>query len=54
MREDAVYAYLKKADGHFSSIEKLLDEKKLLVSEYNHERFYIRALMANPHTHAVH
>ena len=44
MREDAINAYLKKANGHFSSIEKLLDEKKILVSKYNNERFYIRAL----------
>jgi len=44
MREDAVNAYLKKADGHFSSIEKLLDEKKIFVSTYNNERFYLRTL----------
>jgi len=28
----------------FSSIEKLMAEKKLLVSEYNDEQFYIRAI----------
>ena len=44
MREDAINAYLKKANGHFSSIEKLLDEKKIIVSKYNNERFYIRVL----------
>ncbi len=44
MREDAVYAYLKKAKGHFSTIEKLLAENKILVSTYNNERFYIRTL----------
>ena len=44
MREDAINAYLKKANGHFSSIEKLLDEKKILVSKYNNERFYVRVL----------
>ena len=44
MREDAVNAYFKKADGHFSSIEKLLNEKKIFVSTYNDERFYLRTL----------
>jgi wyosine [tRNA(Phe)-imidazoG37] synthetase (radical SAM superfamily) len=44
MREDAVYAYLKKANGHFSNIEKLLADNKILVSTYNNERFYIRTL----------
>jgi len=44
MREDAVYAYLKKADTDFSVIEKLLSENKILVSEYNNERFYLRTL----------
>jgi wyosine [tRNA(Phe)-imidazoG37] synthetase (radical SAM superfamily) len=44
MREDAVNAYLKKANGDFSTIEKLLDENKILVSEYNNERFYLRTL----------
>jgi wyosine [tRNA(Phe)-imidazoG37] synthetase (radical SAM superfamily) len=44
MREDAVNAYLKKAKGDFSTIEKLLDENKILVSEYNNERFYLRTL----------
>ena len=44
MREDAVYAYLKKANGDFSAIEKLLKENKLLVSTYNNNRFYLRTL----------
>jgi wyosine [tRNA(Phe)-imidazoG37] synthetase (radical SAM superfamily) len=44
MREDAVYAYLEKADNDFSAIEKLVADKKLLVSEYNNERFYLRRL----------
>jgi len=44
MREDAVYAYLKKAGGHFSTIEKLLADNKILVSTYNNERFYTRTL----------
>ncbi|WP_457553337.1 radical SAM protein [Desulfobacula sp.] len=44
MREDAVYAYLKKANKEFSIIEKLLSEKKLFVSTYNNKRFYLRTL----------
>jgi wyosine [tRNA(Phe)-imidazoG37] synthetase (radical SAM superfamily) len=47
MREDAVYAYLKKAKGHFSLIEKLLADKKIFVSTYNNERFYTRTLTAH-------
>ena len=44
MREDAVKAYLEKANGEFSTIEKLIKEKKLIVSEYNKNRFYSRKL----------
>ncbi len=44
MREDAVKEYLKKADGDFSTIEKMVKENKILVSEYNQERFYLRTL----------
>ncbi len=44
MRRDAVYAYLKKAKGKFSAIEKLVDEKKLIVSEYQNQQFYLRTL----------
>ena len=44
MRKDAVAEYLKKADSDFSVIEKLLEENKLQVSEYQDEQFYIRTL----------
>jgi len=44
MREDAVYAYLKKANKDFSIIEKLLTENKLFVSTYNNKLFYLRTL----------
>jgi len=44
MREDAVKAYLKKAKGDFSMIEKMLGENKIVVSEYNDEVFYLRKL----------
>ncbi|QTA89062.1 radical SAM protein [Desulfonema magnum] len=45
MREDAVKAYLKKAGGTFSAIEKMLKENKIVISEYNNDRFYLRKLM---------
>ncbi|CAN2042856.1 Radical SAM protein [Candidatus Magnetomoraceae bacterium gMMP-15] len=44
MREDAVREYLKKARGKFSIIEKLINENKIIVSEYNNNRFYLRTL----------
>jgi wyosine [tRNA(Phe)-imidazoG37] synthetase (radical SAM superfamily) len=44
MREDAINAYLTKAKGHFSIIEKLLADNKIFVSTYNKERFYMRTL----------
>ena len=44
MREDAVYAYLKKTNKDFSIIEKLLTENKLFVSTYNNKLFYLRTL----------
>ena len=44
MREDAVKAYLEKANGELSTIEKLIKEKKLIISEYNKNRFYSRKL----------
>ncbi|WDP91835.1 MAG: radical SAM protein [Desulfobacter sp.] len=44
MREEAVRAYLKKADGAFTCIEQLVMDGKLLVSEYGGERFYLRPL----------
>jgi len=44
MREDAVKEYLKKANGKYSVIEKLINENKIIVSEYNNNRFYLRKL----------
>jgi wyosine [tRNA(Phe)-imidazoG37] synthetase (radical SAM superfamily) len=44
MREDAVKEYLKKAKGDFSTIEKMVDENKIIVSEYNNDKFYLRTL----------
>jgi len=44
MREDAVKAYLKKADSDFSIINKMVQENKIIISEYNGECFYIRKL----------
>ena len=42
MREDAVEEYLKKAGRDFSVIEEMLKENKIIVSEYNNARFYLR------------
>ncbi|MDD9301963.1 MAG: radical SAM protein [Desulfobacter sp.] len=44
MREDAVSAYLEKAGGSFSDIEQLVQDNKILVSEYKGSRFYLRPL----------
>jgi len=44
MREDAVKEYLKKAGGNFSTINKLIEENKITVSEYNNKKFYLRKL----------
>ncbi len=44
MREDAIKEYLKKANSNFSIIEEMLKENKIIVSEYNNERFYLRRL----------
>lgn len=44
MREDAVKEFLKKANSNFSIIEKMLREDKIIISEYNGERFYLRKL----------
>jgi wyosine [tRNA(Phe)-imidazoG37] synthetase (radical SAM superfamily) len=46
MREDAVQKYLKKANAKYSAIEKLINENKIIVSEYNNNRFYLRKLNA--------
>ena len=45
MREDAVKEYLKKANSNFLIIEKMLRENKIIVSEYNDDRFYLRKLI---------
>ena len=42
MREDAVREYLLKANGDFSVVEKMVLEEKLIVAEYQNDRFYIR------------
>ena len=46
MREDAVKEYLKKANSNFSIIEKMIKENKIIVSEYNDDRFYLRKLIS--------
>lgn len=47
MREDAVAEYLKKARGEYDTVQKLVDEKKLIVTEYSGNRFYMRSLKNN-------
>lgn len=44
MRQDAVNAFLQKANSDFSVIEKLISEKKLIQSEYNGKKYYLRKL----------
>ncbi len=46
MREDAVKEYLKKANSNFSIIEKMIQENKIIVSEYNDNRFYLKKLIS--------
>ena len=46
MREDAVKEYLKKANSNFSIIEKMIKENKIIVSEYNDDRFYLKKLIS--------
>jgi len=44
MREDAVKQYLKKSNSEFSVVEKMLNENKIIVTEYNNKRFYLRKI----------
>ncbi len=46
MREDGVKEYLKKANSNFSIIEKMIKENKIIVSDYNDDRFYLRKLIS--------
>jgi wyosine [tRNA(Phe)-imidazoG37] synthetase (radical SAM superfamily) len=44
MRQDAVAAILKKAKSDWEVIKRLLDQKKLIETEYNGKKFYLRKL----------
>ena len=44
MREDGVRRLLSKANVDWSIIEKLLDQKKIIQTEYNCKKFYMRKL----------
>ena len=44
MREEAVDEFLKKANGNWAIVEKLIDENKLIRTEYKNNRFYMRKL----------
>jgi len=46
MREDAVTEFLSKAKADWSVVEKLINEKKMVETEYREKRFYARKLMA--------
>jgi len=44
MRADAVKEFVKKADGNFEKINQLVKEKRLIITEYNGNRYYLRNL----------
>lgn len=44
MREDAVMELLKKADADLSILEKMINEEKIIITEYKNDRFYLRKL----------
>ena len=48
MREDAVKEYLKKADGNMSIVENMIRENKIIVTEYNNYRYFLRKLHVPP------
>jgi wyosine [tRNA(Phe)-imidazoG37] synthetase (radical SAM superfamily) len=50
MREDGVRELLSKANASWSIIEKLLVQKKVIQTEYNGEKFYMRKLLNKPRT----
>ena len=52
MREDAVTEFLCKAKADWSVVKKLINEKKMVETEYREKRFYARKLMA-PRSHTM-
>ena len=44
MREEAVNEFLKKANGDWNVIEKLIAESKLVEMEYKDKKFYLRKI----------
>lgn len=44
MRKEAVTEFLKKADGNWGIIDKLITENKLVETEYKDNVFYIRKI----------
>ncbi|MEA1939781.1 MAG: radical SAM protein, partial [Candidatus Caldatribacteriota bacterium] len=44
MREEALKDFLKRAKSNWSVVEKLLKQGKLVESEYEGHKFYIRKL----------
>lgn len=46
MREEAVTEFLKKATAKWDVVETLLQENKLVETEYQGKKFYLRRLRA--------
>ncbi len=44
MREEAVDEFLSKANGDWTTVEKLINENKLIKTAYKNKKFYIRKL----------
>jgi len=44
MRRDGVDEYLKKANADWSSIQRLIENNKLIEVKYNGKRFFIRKI----------
>jgi len=44
MREEAVCEFLKKANGNWAIVEKLIAENRLIGTEYKNNKFYMRKL----------
>jgi len=44
MRKEAVNEFLKKANGNWATIDKLIAENKLIETEYKDNKFYIRKI----------
>ena len=48
MREEAVHELLSKAGAEWQLVEKLVDQRQLIQTEYEGRRFYVRSFKGNP------